>query len=174
MDSKDIVTIAGVAATFLVSSASLLHSLWSDQRSSFVNTVTSSRLKWIDSLRDNMSEFLAVSTRLLKVTGQAADVDVAALLLRRDTLINQIVLHLNPNDSEDQSIGVLVDHVRELTDAMDVRGCTADLVKLRRATADYLKKEWNRVKVESVSGGHEKSVIARVLRGLAPTHYSGK
>jgi hypothetical protein len=44
----------------------------------------------------------------------------------------------------------LVDHVQELTD----RGIFSDeladgLVKLRDATGDYLKKEWNRVKTES-------------------------
>ena len=71
-------------------------------------------------------------------------------MLQRDTLLHQIVLHLNPHDPKDQRIRTLVDHVRELTD----RGVFSDelvdaLLQLSDATGDYLKKEWNRVKRES-------------------------
>ena len=75
---------------------------------------------------------------------------LGTLLLQRDTLLHQIVLHLNPHDPEDQRIRALVDHVRELTDRGVFTNELADgLLKLRDATGDYLKKEWNRVKRES-------------------------
>ena len=68
-------------------------------------------------------------------------------------LMHQIILHLNPNDAEDQAIHKSVELVVELTQ----RGVyTADLhkllVDLRNATQVYLKKEWTRVKCESKSG----------------------
>lgn len=150
MESKELVAIAGIGVTLAVSVANLAYSLWSNKRTFFINTVTASRLKWIDSLRDKVAEFIAVTMRLLDPKLQLDKKGDGSLLLQRDTLLHQIVLHLNPYDPEDQRIRALVDHVRELTD----QGIASDelrygLVKLRDATGDYLKKEWNRVKKES-------------------------
>ncbi len=45
---------------------------------------------------------------------------------------------------------MLADHVRDLTEASSSSSELAEgLIQLREATATYLKKEWNRVKVES-------------------------
>ena len=73
--------------------------------------------------------------------------------MQRDTLLHQIDMHLNHHDPEDLRIKTLVDHIRELTNRGDVSKVLSDsLVGLRDATADYLKKEWNRVKTESTKG----------------------
>jgi hypothetical protein len=150
VEAKDLIALAGIGVTFLVSSANLAYSLWSNKRTSFVNTVTTSRLKWIDSLRDKVSEFIAVTTCLVSPPGEK---NVGALLLQRDTLLHQIILHLNPDDPEDQRIKTLVDHVRERTDQGVVSKELPDvLVQLRDATGAYLKKEWDRVKTESIGG----------------------
>jgi len=150
METKDLIAIAGIGVTFLVSSANLVYSLWSNKRTVFVNTVTTSRLKWIDSLRDKVSEFIAVTVRLLDTESTSEQNSVGTLLLQRDTLLHQIVLHLNPHDPKDQRIRTLVDHVRDLTDRGVFSSELADgLIQLRDATGDYLKKEWNRVKKES-------------------------
>ncbi|MGB7546944.1 MAG: hypothetical protein WBM14_04270 [Terracidiphilus sp.] len=147
MGSNDIVAIIGIALTFIVSVANLAYTLRSNKRATFVNTVTTSRLKWINSLRDKVSEFIAVSARLSSSTPPDG---LEALLLQRDILLHQIVLHLNPRDEEDKRIRDLVDHVRELTgQGKAVKGLPAALLSLRDATGNYLKKEWNRVKNES-------------------------
>ena len=153
METKDIIAISGIGATLLISAATLVHSLVSERRTSFVNTVTTSRLKWIDSLRDKVSEFIAVTTRLLDTSSPPDKESREALLLQRDTLLHQIVLHLNPHDSEDQEIRKLVDHVCKVTDDSVIpKEPSQELDHLRDATADYLKKEWNRVKAESTKG----------------------
>jgi len=154
MEAKDLIAIAGIGVTFLVSCANLAYSLWNNKQTTFVNTVTASRLKWIDSLRDKVSEFIAVTERLSDSDAQSDKKSSVTLLLQRDILLHEIVLHLNPRDPQDQKIRVLVDYVRELTD----RSVFSDelarvLVELRDATGDYLKKEWNRVKTES-TGKH--------------------
>jgi hypothetical protein len=149
MGSSDAVAITGIAVTFLVSVANLIYSLRSNTRTTFVNTVSASRLKWIDSLRDKVSEYMAVSS-LLAGSAQGPE-DERSLQLQRDTLLHEIVLHLNPRDKEDQRIRTLADHVYELT----VNRGTASalpkaLIELRDATGEFLKKEWNRVKEESI------------------------
>jgi len=149
MDTKDLISIAGIFVTLLVSSATLAYSLWSNKRSFFLNTVTSSRLKWIDSLRDKVSEFIAVTSRIVK---KGEGEDDAALLMQRDTLLHQIALHLNPYDPEDQQIGTFAERAKRLTDAGEHPNDVAQvLLELRNATGDYLKKEWTRVKRESGS-----------------------
>ncbi len=65
MEAKDVIAIAGIGVTFLVSSATLIYTLWNNQKTLFVNTVTTSRLKWIDSLRDKVSEFMAVTVKAI-------------------------------------------------------------------------------------------------------------
>jgi hypothetical protein len=71
--------------------------------------------------------------------------------LQRETLLHRIVLHLNPSDAEDQRIKTLALRARELSEQGDVkRDLPATLTELRDATGNYLKKEWNRVKNESV------------------------
>lgn len=150
MENKDLIAIAGIGVTLAVSSANLVYSLWSNKRTAFVNTVTTSRLKWIDSLRDKVSEFIAVTVRLVDPEFQSDKTGAGTLLLQRDTLLHEIVLHLNPHDLKDRRIRALVDHVKELTDQGVFSTELAEgLVELRDATGDYLKKEWNRVKRES-------------------------
>ena len=71
-------------------------------------------------------------------------------MMKRDTLLHQIVLHLNPRDPEDQRIRTLVDYVKDLTNrGINSQEVSEGLLTLRDATGDYLKKEWNKVKEES-------------------------
>lgn len=150
----DPVAIIGIAATFLVSVATLVHSLQNDRRASFVNTVTWSRLRWIDSLRDKVAEFIATTTRLVSRRDSGLrDSKTEELLLQRDTLGHQIALHLNPEDPQDQRIKTLAESISRLTDSGGAASAiSGTLDQLRDATAIYLKKEWNRVKKESVGG----------------------
>lgn len=148
MGSNDVVAITGIAVTFVVSVANLIYSLRTNRRTIFVNTVTTSRLKWIDTLRDEVSEFIAVTTRL---ADHSLPLDKRTeMLLQRDTLLHQIALHLNPVDPEDQRLKTLAIRARELSEQGDVKKeLPAALTELRDATGNYLNKEWNRVKNES-------------------------
>jgi hypothetical protein len=150
MEPKDLIAVAGISVTFVVSCANLVYSLWSNKRTVFVNTVTASRLKWIDSLRDKVSEFIAVTTRLLSTETSSNEEKIGTLLLQRDMLLHQIILHLNPHDPKDQRIRTLTDEVRRLTTLGTLTDeLSVGLLRLRDATGEYLKKEWNRVKEES-------------------------
>jgi len=154
MESKDALTLLGIVLTFAVTVVNLIYTIINNRKTAFVNTVTTSRLKWIESLRDKVSTFISVTVRLLnqeRVSREQQDLN--ALLRERDTLMHQIILHLNPNDTEDQAIRSSVEQVKQLTDQGEY---TPDLqqllLELRNATQVYLKKEWTRVKRESKSG----------------------
>jgi len=148
MGSNEAIAAVGIALTFVVSVANLIYSLRNNRRTTFVNTVTTSRLKWINSVRDAISEFIAVVTRLsdhsLPVEKQEE------LLLQRDMLLHRIALHLNPLDPDDQKIKAIAVRARELSEDGDLKKeLPVALIELRDATGNYLKKEWNRVKEES-------------------------
>src|SRR5258708_35615060 len=148
------IALLAIGATFTVALANLIYAIRNNRKTAFVNTVTASRLKWIDSLRDKVSTFIAVTARLIDPAMASSEPQSVNMLLReRDTLVHQIVLHLNPNDPEDQAIQRFVDQVVALTSA-DSSNPTIPglLVDLRNATQVYLKKEWTRVKRESKLG----------------------
>jgi hypothetical protein len=154
MDLKDKIALLAIFATFVVALINLIYTIVNNKKTAFVNTVTASRLKWIDSLRDKVSSFISVTVRILNpervATGQQ---NMNELLRERDTLMHQIILHLNPDDVEDRAIRKSVELVVDLTNkgayTEDLRKLLLDL---RDATQMYLKKEWTRVKKESKSG----------------------
>jgi hypothetical protein len=154
MEPKETLTLLGIVLTFSVAFVNLIYAIVNNKKTAFVNTVTASRLKWIESLRDKVSGFISVTVRILNPEMVAREQkDMNVLLRERDTLMHQIILHLNPDDPEDQTIRRSVELVKQLTD----RGAyTPDLeqllLDLRNATQVYLKKEWTRVKRESKSG----------------------
>jgi hypothetical protein len=155
IDPKDKIALVGIVATFLVALSNLIYSVFNNRRAAYVNTVTVSRLKWIDSLRDKVAAFIAVNVRVVnpeKMPVGTRD-DLSELLRERDTLLHQIILHLNPNDPEDQAIRRYVEQVVELSSngvySLELQKL---LVDLRDATQAYLKKEWTRVKRESKAG----------------------
>ena len=69
-----------------------------------------------------------------------------------DILRIQIALHLNPKDEVDRRIATLIDRVPSFTDKRNDEQLQSALLELRTATQEYLKKEWERVKQESISG----------------------
>ena len=96
-----------------------------------------------------VSEFIAVTARLSDPSVQPEK--VGELLLQRESLLHRIVLHLNPSDEEDQRIKTLALRARELSEQGDAKSeLPAALTELRDATGNYLKKEWTRVKDESL------------------------
>lgn len=154
IEVKDKIALLGIVATFLVALINLIYMVINSRKTVFVSTVTASRLKWIDSLRDKIAAFIAVTVRLLNPERAPNEPQTVSTLLReRDTLMHQIILHLNPGDPEDQAIQRFVEQVARLTSGGiyndELQGL---LVNLRNATQVYLKKEWTRVKQESKTG----------------------
>lgn len=162
-----IVSFIGIILTFGVAIANLWYSIRNNRKTGFINTVTSSRIQWINSLRDKVSTFIAVTTRLtgpelidtLKPEEEMANEKRMIDLMReRDTLMHQIVLHLNPQDSGDQAIKKCVYEIlTETANALPTSQIANLLTQLRDATANYLKKEWEKVKDESEQGRLTKS-----------------
>jgi|SRR5579864_451538 len=153
------ITAVGIVLTFGVAAANLFYSIINNKKTRFINTVTTSRIQWINSLRDKVSAYIAVTIRLLNPEALKRDQDTIAVLVReRDTLKHQVILHLNPKDPEDQAIKLRINEVDNLSNQGSYTAEIATLLLgLRDATGDYLKKEWEKVKNESEKGRLSKS-----------------
>lgn len=134
--------------------ANLWYSITNNRKTRFINTVTASRIDWINSLRDKVSSYISVTVRLTNPESPEDDQETTADLIReRDTLMQQIILHLNPKDTTDQAIKTFVDEVfAESEVGVYSQKLVNVLTQLREATGGYLKKEWEKVKDESEKG----------------------
>ena len=154
MEAKDWVALGGIFITLIVGVFNLIYSIINSRKTTYINTVTTSRMKWIDSLRDKVAAFIAVTIRILNPEAAAREPNTVGEYVRQwDTLAHQIVLHLNPDDREDKEIVKFVKQVQTLT----LRGVYTEQLQslvdqLRDATGVYIKKEWEKVKTEAKSG----------------------
>lgn len=158
LEVKDWLTLVGILVTFLVAGFNLFYSINSSRKTTYINTVTTSRMKWIDSLRDKVSAFIAVTITLVNPEYPESEPKVVATLKKeRDTLLHQIILHLNPDKEKDQAIVKFVEQVSALTEqGVYSEELARVIVNLRDATGAYIKKEWEKVKDEAEKGRDKK------------------
>src|SRR5260370_37552145 len=140
MEPKDNIALLGIAATLVVALVNLVYMIRNSRKTAFVNTVTTSRLKWIDSVRDKVSSFIVVTQRILEPGPKDAQ-NVNALLRERGALMHQIILHLNPHDAEDQAIQHSVEQMVGLTSkAKSTPELQGLLVDLRKGNSSVSQK----------------------------------
>jgi hypothetical protein len=147
--NTEIVLGLGVAATFILGIANLLYTWTASKRTAFVNTVTSERIKWIGKVRKNISNLCALCDQWMLFRTQD---NSAELQQRIEQLRNEIRLQLNPDDPEDKDIVRLLTRLPNWTQTMtpeDYRKLQDSLVN---ATQALLKREWDKVKDESMKG----------------------
>lgn len=147
MEFKDWVLAVGVIVTFIMGISNLYFNFVTSRKTSFVNTVTAERVKWIGKIRENMSRLVAEREQTAHEntdTNQGAE-------FRIRQLRNEILLQLNPVDDAEQI--ALIENIGNCTGKgmeQQVGIFRRDLI---RSTQAMLKREWDKVKRESVKGG---------------------
>lgn len=146
MSIKDLLLQAGVFVTLILGLVNLYFNLRAARRASFINTVTTERIKWIGKVRENVSMLCTLCDPWLQGRGNGD--------LPRQTELkkNEIRLQLNPNDPEDNDIASLLDKLPSWTRSMTPQDTEKLLRCLVQATQAMLKREWDKVKDEAVHG----------------------
>lgn len=172
---KDIITLLSVTATLLVSIWSLTVNLRNTKKTLFINTVTSSRIKFIECFRNSVAEYCGAVLHLL-----ITDMDEGAdrpLLEKIDRLTYQIKLQLNPHDIYDKKIIQNLENIEMLLDEeTDYDIPQKDFENLIQKELDrlvslsqvFLKLEWEGVKKESMKGEiskEEKTALVKRYLG---------
>jgi len=116
------------------------------------NVHSMNRQKWIDNLRDQISDFISVLSTIIDVKGRKI-FDEEYLLKKHERLFfisTKIRLLINPKESDHKQLIVLIDDaINNLNETIkkDVleknRGISTDIIKVSQ---NILKREWQRVK----------------------------
>jgi hypothetical protein len=144
----------GVIFTFILGVWNIIYNYRNSRRTSFINTVTSERVAWIERLRSNISKFcgLTHTWMMSQLHGKDSEADV---LKQLDELRYYIRLQLNPKAeaSLDRKIETLISEIVSLCvpepNQDKVLGALDDLTK---SSQELLKTEWDKVKDESKRG----------------------
>ena len=148
-EPKDYVLVAGVIVTLILGAWNAYANHRFNRRTTFVNTVTSQRIKWIEQLRQDISAFGGLvyhwaHTELQDPTEERQHIKEI------DRLNHVIRLRLNPAGVHDKNIErILAEITKNTSDQARIR----DLLEELTLTAQtLLKEEWEKVKTESKKG----------------------
>lgn len=142
----------GIVATALIGIANLAYSVWNNQRSSYVTSVTATRLKWIGEVRDHLSTFCASIQELVDFppTDPKELQKLQARIVQERALLR---LQLAPkmatldNDFQDRinSLYVMIGTGK----SVDI---DSELDQLVSFGQEFLWNEWMKVKRETIDG----------------------
>jgi len=149
MTTTEIITLAGIGITFLIGVFNLIVTFRNVRKTSFINSVTASRIKYIQELRESISRFCALAYSYSNRVSKLSYEQVWELHKEADTLRFLIRLYLNPEDEYwDNRIIYLIDEIVLKSD----KDPKKDIDKLVNITQYLLKLEWEGAKRESEIG----------------------
>lgn len=178
-ENKDALLAIAVPLTFLASISSLYFSVRNNKAVHYVNSITKSRIDWIQKVRDTVSDFIS-KTNVYNNAYYSGDYDKSGEHLSEcQKLCIEIKLLLNCCDKRDKEICKLVDDIlenhRRYYDSVhnmevDKKGyfiegeeeeeikkqIEKNIDELVKKLHIYLKAEWNRIKYESQGKKYEK------------------
>ena len=156
MDPKDYFYATGIVVTAGIGIWNTVNHHRTNKKTSFINTVTSERVKWLDKLRHNISSFCGLTHTWTRSEHDNPS-EEAMLLKEIDKLRYLIRLQLNPKDingqpNTDKKIEALIAKIPQLTDVSFREELDAAMEELIIESQFLLKEEWDKVKLESKNG----------------------
>ena len=144
----------GVILTFVLGVWNIIYNYRNNRRTSFINTVTSERVTWIERLRGNISKFCGLTHTWVMSQLHGKDGE-EGVLKQLDELRYYIRLQLNPKPeaSLDRKIETLISEIVTLCGPepnQDKVLCAID--DLIKTSQELLKSEWDKVRDESKRG----------------------
>ena len=145
----------GLILTFLLGVFNAFYNYRNSKKTSFINTVTAERVKWLQNVRENISNFCSLTLNWSEET----DTD-KKLSQELDKLIYLIQLQLNPDGETDKEIVSLINETKKqlyprqnIANQIKARKeLNRILEKLVEVSQRMLKEEWDKVKDESKKG----------------------
>ena len=161
MELKDLFYVFGIVTTFAIGIANVVFNYKNSSRTQYINTITSERIKWINSIRENVSEFCG-KARFLAYWGDESSDKKKDWINELNYLFNLIRLQLNPKGEADQKIFNVMKEITGLASPNSVEDYCKTEEELIALVQKYLKTEWDRVKKEAEVLEPEKGLISIV------------
>lgn len=158
MEPEVIAAIIALAGVILSTAISLIIGFWGKRYNYhhlFAETVSQSRNKWLNEMREYISEMLANKRRM--VYGNVDEMSAVEICNKYDTCKFQVLMRLNINESDHRQLRALIIEL----DGYGVQKLGQTAVKQYEATElaiieisrKILKEEWDKVKLESKGEG---------------------
>lgn len=158
MEPEVIAAIIAFAGVILSTAISLIIGFWGKRYNYhhlFAETVSQSRNKWLNEMREYISEMLANKRRM--VYGNVDEMSAVEICNKYDTCKFQVLMRLNINESDHRQLRALIIEL----DGYGVQKLGQTAVKQYEATElaiieisrKILKEEWDKVKLESKGEG---------------------
>lgn len=167
LELKDGLTILSIAASFVIGAAGLMIGLRNSKKTIFINSVTASRVKWIENVRNSIAEFCGLTLHLSLT--EIEQKERRQLIEKIDRLRFVIKLQLNRSDKFDKRIIDKIDLIPNLTDPKKINELEKEINELIEQTQDLLKLEWEGVKEETKKGNlskkEKKALYDKYLQG---------
>ncbi len=151
MEWKDLIYAIGIFGAFVLGFANLVYNYRINRRTTFINSVTSERVKWIGKLRENISSFAGLMHYWVasSLAGTKESNEVAKEI---DKLRMLIKLQLNPEGEYDKKIIQSIDEIPNLASLPDKQKILDAEIRLISDTQVLLKQEWEKIKEEAQKG----------------------
>lgn len=142
----------GILLTFVLGVWNLVYNFRNSRRTTFINTVTSERIKWIQGTREAISTLCGRAYYWLMTQDEISQEESNNVRKEVDKLRMLVKLQLNPNSMRDRKIIRLVDEMSRYTDKLHQEEMRRLLDKIISESQALLKGEWDKVRDESVHG----------------------
>ena len=134
----------------LIAFLSVAYNIYHSRKTTYINAITTSRLKYMDSLRNQVAEFCGLSLHLS--LSQLEKTEQQQIVKRLDQLRFTIKLHLNRKNQIDAKLIEKIDLIPNLTAERFDPELEIQLQELTAITQDILALEWNGIKTEASQG----------------------
>ncbi len=161
IELKDVIAFFAILVTLILGIYNAIQNYRNSRRTTFINTVTSERVKWIEKLRQNIATFCGL-VHYWRFSTDPNTEEEREKIEEIDKLRHLIALQLNPRGRIDQEIEALIGQIvtaaskRKGVPKKEFRGLLKDLVV---KTKSLLKEEWEKVKEESLLGDISRTEI---------------
>jgi hypothetical protein len=152
MEYKDIFYAVGIAATFLIGLGNIVYNIHINRRTTYINSVTAERVKWINALRENISKYAGLTYNWVISNVEEGGEESKEILKEIDQVRILIQLQLNPNEELSQNIIAWIDNVSQSTHESQKEQLKENLKGMVTDVQSLLKEEWDKVKDEAEKG----------------------
>lgn len=158
MDAEVIAAIIALVGVVLSTAISLIIGFWGKRYNYhhlFAETVSQSRNKWLNEMREYISEMLANKRRM--VYGNTDEKSVVEICNKYDTCKFQVLMRLNINESDHRQLRALITELdgygAQKLGQKAVKQYEATELAIIEISRKILKEEWDKVKLESKGEG---------------------
>lgn len=152
LETKDLITLIGIIVSLIVGFSSLYISFKNSKKTIFINSVTASRAKWIETIRKTIADYCGFSMQIFNSTTP----EKLKLVHDLQNIKYLIKLQLNRNDKFDALIIQSIDKIASHFYDDNPYELNREINELILLTQDLLKLEWEGVKEESKRGNLSK------------------